>query len=460
MPLLKNQKSLSETKIIINRINLIFAIRFGLKTEMNNNKTKTRLNPLLLTAVICISTLSGFAQISTSALTGADEVNTITTAVPLLMISPDARSGAMGDAGVASSPDANSIHWNPAKLAFIENDMGFSVSYTPWLRALVPDINLAYLSGYKKIDKDQTLGATLLYFSLGNIVFTNIVGEVTGEFNPNEFALDLAYSRKLGDNISGGLALRYIHSNLTGGYYIESAGESRPGRSIAADVSVFYQDKVSLGEKDGTLGLGMNISNIGAKISYTQTADQDFIPINLRLGSSLTLDIDDYNSIAFVGDLNKLLVPTPPVYLLDNDGNLVYDADGNKMIEFGKDPNRSVPNGIFSSFSDAPGVVINSETGERSVFKEEMREFTYSLGMEYWYDKQFAVRAGYFHEHATKGARKYFTLGAGLKYNVFGLDFAYLIPTETRHPLENTLRFTLVFDFEGFKLQENKESAE
>ena len=227
---------------------------------MNFNKNRIRLNALILSAAIGLSTLPAFAQISTSALTGADEVNTITTAVPLLMISPDARAGAMGDAGVASSPDANSIHWNPAKLAFIENDLGFAVSYTPWLRALVPDINLAYLSGYKKIDKDQAIGATLLYFSLGNIVFTNIVGEVTGEFNPNEFALDLAYSRKLGDNISGGLALRYIYSNLTGGYYIESAGESRPGRSIAADVSVFYQNDVNLGEKDGELGLGLNVS--------------------------------------------------------------------------------------------------------------------------------------------------------------------------------------------------------
>lgn len=427
---------------------------------MNFNKNRTRLATLLLSAAIGLSALVGHAQISTSALTGADEVNTITTAVPLLMISPDARSGAMGDAGVASSPDANSIHWNPAKLAFIENDLGFAVSYTPWLRALVPDINLAYISGYKKIDKDQALGATLLYFSLGNIVFTNIVGEVTGEFNPNEFAIDLAYSRKLGDNISGGLALRYIYSNLTGGYYIESAGESRPGRSIAADVSVFYQDDVNLGEKEGKLGLGLNVSNIGSKISYTQTADKDFIPINFRFGTSLTIDIDEYNSIAFVGDLNKLLVPTPPIYLTDNDGNPIEDADGNKLIEFGKDPNRSVPNGMFGSFNDAPGVVVNTETGERSIFKEEMREFTYSAGAEYWYDKQFAVRAGYFHEHATKGARKYFTLGAGLKYNVFGLDFAYLIPTETRHPLENTLRFTLVFDFEGFKKQEIEESGE
>jgi hypothetical protein len=385
------------------------------------------------------------------------QVNTITTAVPLLMISPDARAAAMGDAGVASTPDANSIHWNPAKLAFIKDDIGFSVSYTPWLRALVPDINLAYISGYKKIDDDQALGMSLLYFSLGNITFTNIAGEVTGEFNPNEFAFDLAYTRKLSDKLSGGLALRYIYSNLTGGYYIESAGESKPGQSIAADVSVYYQNEVELGEKGGLLGLGMNISNIGAKIAYTETADRDFIPINMRVGASLTIDIDKYNSIAFVGDINKLLVPTPPVYQTDSSGNPIIE-DGKKVVEYGMDPDRSVVSGMFGSFSDAPGVIVNAETGERSVFKEEMRELTYSAGFEYWYDNQFAVRAGYFHEHSTKGNRQYFTLGAGLKYNVFGLDFAYLIPTEARHPLENTLRFTLLFDFEGFKEQSKEKS--
>lgn len=424
---------------------------------------------LLIRCTALIVLVVGNLQLSNAQQTGQGaraelvQVNTITTAVPLLMISPDARAGAMGDAGVASTPDANSIHWNPAKLAFIKDDIGFSVSYTPWLRKLVPDINLAYISGYKKIDKDQAIGATLLYFSLGNITFTNMQGEVTGQFNPNEFAFDLAYTRKLGDRLSGGLALRYIHSNLTGGYYLESAGESKPGRSIAADVSVYYQNEVELGEKGGLLGLGMNISNIGSKMAYTETADRDFIPINMRLGSSLTIDIDQYNSIAFVGDVNKLLVPTPPAYQLDTAGN---------EIMIGKDPERSVVSGMFGSFSDAPGVVMNDEYGQPllnddgeaqveagSVFKEEMREITYSVGFEYWYDKQFAVRAGYFYEHATKGNRKYFTLGAGLKYNVFGLDFSYLIPTEAQHPLENTLRFTLLFDFEGFK-EQNKENSQ
>jgi len=407
-------------------------------------------------AIILISSTgpSVFGQsLATNQLAGGT-VNTITTAVPLLMISPDARSGAMGDVGAGTSPDANSIHWNPAKLAFVEKDMGFAVSYTPWLRALVPDINLAYLSGYKRIDDEQTIGATLLYFSLGNIIFTNIKGDVTGEFNPQEFAFDVAYARKLGDQFSGGLAMRYIHSNLTGGYYIESAGESKPGQSMAADVSVFYENEVAVGEKDGTLGIGMNISNIGSKISYTETADKDFIPINLRLGSALNIKIDDYNTLMFAADVNKLLVPTPPIY----DTTIV---GGGQEIKYGKDPNRGIVSGMFGSFADAPGIQMSDDNpDDRSVFREEMREITYSFGVEYWYDKQFAIRAGYFHEHVTKGARKYFTLGAGLKYQVFGLDFAYLIPTATRHPLENTLRFTLVFDFEGFSEQNTPEISQ
>jgi len=409
---------------------------------------------MLSLLVIAFGTRSTQAQIQTNQLNGGT-VNTITTAVPLLLISPDARSGAMGDAGVASKPDANSAHWNPSKFAFIDDDMGFSVSYTPWLRALVPDINLAYLSGYKRIDKNQTIGLSLLYFSLGNIIFTNMVGEVTGEFNPNEFSIDGTYARKLSDHFSGGIALRYIYSNLTGGYYIESAGQSKAGQSIAADISVYYQNDVELGDKSGEYAFGLNISNIGSKMSYTETADRDFIPINLRLGGRLSVDIDEYNSISIIADVNKLLVPTPPVYELDSAGNPVQDASGNKVILYGKDPNRSVVSGMVGSFNDAPGVLNSS--GERSIGKEELREITYSIGLEYWYSGQFAVRAGYFHEHATKGNRKFFTLGAGLKYNVFGIDFAYLIPTEAKHPLENTLRFTLLFDFEGLK-EQNEES--
>ncbi|MDD3876849.1 MAG: type IX secretion system outer membrane channel protein PorV [Bacteroidales bacterium] len=372
-----------------------------------------------------------------------NQINTITTAVPFLLIAPDARAGALGDAGVASKPDANSMHWNPAKYAFIDNDMGFSMSYSPWLRALIPDINLAYLTGYKRIDKQSTVAASMLYFSLGDITFTDINGYTTGEFKPHEFAIDLTYARLFSENISGAVAFRYIFSNLTGGIDVQGA-KSRPGQSVAADISAFYSKPLEIPSYDALFSFGVNISNIGTKISYTENIETDFIPINLRLGPNLTIDLDQYNSMSLMVDLNKLLVPTPPYWKLDTNGSPVKGPDGKREVLLGKDPNVSVVSGMFSSFSDAPGG-----------FKEEVREITISAGLEYWYDKQFAIRAGYFYEHATKGNRKYFTLGAGLKYNVFGLDFAYLIPTEQRNPLENTLRFSLLFDFVAFAEQNN-----
>lgn len=382
------------------------------------------------------------AQLNKDSLLG--QVNTITTAVPLLLITPDSRAGALGDAGVASSPDANSIHWNASKLAFVEKKMGASISYTPWLRALVPDINLAYLSFYYKAKKKGTFASSLRYFSLGNITFTDIVGNQIGQFRPNEFAFDAAYALKLTDNYSMGGAVRYIYSNLTGGFSVQNA-TSKVGQSVAVDVSGYYQnDKLEIQGKKAKAAGGFNISNIGSKVSYTNTGIKDFIPINLRFGGSFTMDLDEYNSITFLGDINKLLVPTPPVYAADASGNPVRDPNtGEYVIAKGKNPDRSVVAGILGSFGDAPGGG-----------KEELRELMYSTGIEYWYDKQFALRAGYFHEHATKGNRKYVTVGVGLKYNVFGLDFAYIIPTEQKHPLARTLRFTLLFDFDAFKEQE------
>ena len=376
------------------------------------------------------------------------QINTITTAVPFLLIAPDARSGAMGDAGVATSPDANSIHWNPAKLAFVEKNIGFSLSYTPWLRALVPDIYLGYLAGYKKLKNDQTLGFSLLYFSLGDITFTDNAGNVTGQFNPKELSVDVAYARKLGDDFSGGLALRYINSNLTGGAFLPSGSYSHAGNSVAADISVFYHKEVDINSKKSIFTSGVNFSNIGAKISYTESGNKDFIPTNFRFGAGLKMDLDDYNSLAFTADINKLLVPTPPVYMKDVSGKDSV-SDGNKIVLYGKDPNVSVAGAIFSSWGDAPGG-----------FAEELKEFTYSLGLEYWYDKQFAIRAGYFHEAATKGNRQFFTVGAGVKYNVFGIDFAYLIPTQQKHPLENTLRFTLLIDFDSLKSSDDSGGEE
>lgn len=369
-------------------------------------------------------------------------INTITTAVPFLMIAPDARGGALGDAGVASSPDAFSMHWNPAKYAFIDKQMGFSLSFSPWLRKLVNDIYLGYLTGYYKIDDRQTVAMSLRYFSLGEILFTDEIGNPLNYYQPYEFALDGTYARKFSEKWSGGIAGRFIYSNLTQGQYVGGA-ESSAGISVAADVSVYYQTPVELGDIDGTFAWGMNISNIGAKISYSQTnIKKDFIPTNFRIGPSLTINIDEYNTMSFMLDINKLLVPTPPIYLRDTNGQFVVGPDGERVIESGMDPEVSVVQGMIQSWYDAP-----------DGFSEELREFSFGGGIEYWYNKLFAIRGGFFYEDKTKGNRKFFTLGAGLKYNVFGIDFAYLIPLEQQNPLENTLRFSLIFDFDAFRNQ-------
>lgn len=391
------------------------------------------------------------------------QLNTITTAVPFLLIAPDSRAGGMGDIGVSTSPDANSIHWNCSQIAQASNEFEVSMAYSPWLRSLVPDISLAYLSGYKKLDRVSGAGASLRYFSLGDITFTDIQGNTVGFFSPTEFALDVAYGRMLGERVSGGLAFRYVYSNLTGGFAASNIS-TRPGQSVAADVNAYYfNPKFSLGSKDATLGAGFNLSNIGAKMAYTVTSDRDFIPMNLRLGSTVTLLMDDYNSVGFSAEFNKLLVPTPPLYKEDSLGNPLIE-NGKLVIASGFDNEVGTASALFRSFYDAPGTPIVDDDGDLvsntdgtlaiekgSRFKEEMREINISLGMEYWYDKQFALRVGYFHEHPTKGARKFITLGAGLRYNVFALDFSYLIATTQRNPLANTLRFTLRFNFETLK---------
>lgn len=379
------------------------------------------------------------------------QLNTITTAVPFLMIGPDARAGGMAEVGAATSPDGNCIHWNTSKMAFLEDKMGFAVSYTPWLRALVPDINLAYISGYGKLGKknDQALGASLRYFSLGEITFTDNVGNVIGNFTPNEFALDVAYARKLSNEFSGGIALRYVYSNLTGGINVGGAN-TRPGMAGAADVSFYYRTrKVEVAKKKTEISAGINFSNIGSKMSYTQNNQEDFIPMNMRFGVGFKIWADEHNSIAIYYDLNKLLVPTPPRYdsrdsIITQAGNTIPNPNKGKIIA-GKDPNVSVPAAIFQSFGDAPGGSA-----------EEWKEVNHSIALEYWYQEYFSVRAGFFYEDYTKGNRQFFTIGAGFRYNVFGLDFAYLIPTQQRHPLENTLRFTLRFDFASLK-GKNKE---
>lgn len=393
------------------------------------------------------------AQVNLNGSEANSEINTITTAVPFLLISPDSRSGAMGDVGVALSPDANSIHWNPAKLAFIDDDkdMGFSLSYSPWLRALVNDINLAYLSGYKKLDESSAIGFSLRYFSLGDITFTNNYGDEIRNFKPNEFAIDGTYSRKLGERFGAGIAARYIYSNLTGG--ISSSGaDVKAGQSVAVDISAYYEtEEFKISDKDAYVAYGLNISNIGAKMSYTDAANRDFIPTNMRLGTAFNVELDDFNKLTIALDANKLLVPTQPVYLQEN-GSVIYGTDG-PIIFSGKDPNVGVASGIFGSFSDAPGDVVIDEDGNTTEvvkgtkFKEELREVNLSVGAEYLYNDLLAIRAGYFHEHWSKGNRRFISLGAGIKYSVFELDLSYLLALTQASPLANTLRFTLRFNF-------------
>ena len=357
--------------------------------------------------------------------------NTISRAVPYLSITPDSRAGGMGDAGVGTTPDVNSQHWNPAKYAFSEMDMGVGLSYSPWLRALTDDINLAYLVGYKKLDDVQTISSSLRYFSLGDIVFTDSYGQELNQVKPNEFALDLGYTRLLSEMFSGAVAVRYIRSDLTAGQMINGV-ESHAGNSFAADVAFYYYNEFRANRRDNVFSAGINIQNIGAKISYTDGEVKDFIPTMLKLGASYTTEMDDYNTISFAVEANKLLVPTPPKDTTTYEsGDVIYPGGINSDI--------GVISGIFKSFGDAPGGMA-----------EELQEINLSVGFEYWYNKQFAVRGGYFYEHENKGNRKFITFGAGLKMNVFALDFSYLLPTQQNHPLANTLRFTLTFDVDAF----------
>ena len=366
----------------------------------------------------CISTVKG----QTVPQSDGKFSNTIQTAAPFLLIAPDARSGAMGDVGAAISADVNSMHWNPAKLAFVENRTGFSVSYTPWLRNLVPDIDLGYLAVYHQLDERNTIGGSLRYFSYGSIQLTDNSQQDIGIYSPNEFAVDGTFARKFGENFSLGTAVRYIRSSLSNGQF--NGQEIRPASALAADVSAYFKNGTMLLGKDAEVAWGVNISNIGTKVNYSDAAEKSFLPTNLKIGGATTLNIDDLNKFTVALDINKLLVPTSPI----------RDENGN--ITSGKDPDRSVPSGIFGSFSDAPGG-----------FSEEVKEINYSLGTEYWYNQQFAVRAGYFYENPTKGDRQYLTLGAGLKYNVFNLDFAYLLANQQKSPLAQTLRFSLIFNF-------------
>ena len=349
--------------------------------------------------------------------------NTIQTAAPFLLITPDARSGAMGEAGVAISADANSMHWNPAKLAFIDKPTGLSASYTPWLRNLVPDVDLGYLSIYHRLDDRNTIAGALRYFSYGSIQLTDNSQNDIGVYSPNEFSIEGSFSRKLGEGFSLGTAIRYIRSSLSNGQF--NGQDIQPATALAADASAYFKKGTIMFGQDTELAFGLNLSNIGTKMSYSDGGAKSFLPTNMKLGGATTFIFDDFNRFTIALDLNKLMVPTSPIR--DSNGNIIS----------GRDPDRSVPSGIFGSFTDAPGG-----------FSEEFNEISYSLGTEYWYNKQFAIRSGYFYEAPSKGDRRYFTVGAGLKYNVFNIDLAYLLANQQTSPLAQTLRFSLVFNFE------------
>ena len=379
--------------------------------------------------------------VSMKDLTGrlAEEVNAITTMVPFLTITPDSRSAAMGDAGAALfSPDANSVSWNMSNLVFANKKSGFSLSYAPWLRQLVDDVGFSYLSGYGKLGDNIAVGGSFRYFSLGNIQFTDVDGNATGNFNPNEFAFDGGCAIKLNNNFSWGVDLRFIYSNLTGNRAIGGI-DYKAAIGGAGDVNFTYKTEIKNGPKYDKLKVGLNIQNVGSKMTYSSKEKMDFLPTNLKLGVGYSTEIDEYNKISVYADINKLLVPTRPYYLQKFNGGDSIAPNGEKVLLAGMDPNVGVVQGMVQSFYDAPGGV-----------KEELNEVMLGGGVEYTYNDQFVGRAGVFYEAKQKGGRQYATVGFGIKYQTLTIDAAYLIPFASRHPLQNQMRFSLLFDIGAF----------
>ncbi len=367
--------------------------------------------------------------------------NTVLSAMPFLRIVPDARSGALGDAGIALSPTSDAMHFNASNLAFSNNDFGLSTTFTPWLTNLgLNDVYLAYLSGYKSIDDLQTVGAALRFFSLGEINFTDREGVSTGTGRPRELEAAFAYARKLSPDFSAGITAKYVYSNLASGQQTEIGNTISAANAFAVDLSVTWEKELDLTSYESALKVGGAITNLGSKVSYTRNEVKDFLPANLGIGAALDLGFDEFNQLTFALDFNKLLLPTPVAFnIMDDDGNIIqnpeWDEDGNGVADYREKP---LFGGVFGSFGDAQGG-----------FSEEMSEINISAAVEYWYAKQFAVRAGYFFEHPLKGDRQFLTVGFGLKYNVYGFNLSYLVPTNNqRGPLDNTLRFTLNIDIE------------
>ncbi|MFY0592907.1 MAG: type IX secretion system outer membrane channel protein PorV [Roseivirga sp.] len=345
-------------------------------------------------------------------------INVITTAVPFLSIAPDPVSGAMGDVGAATDPDANSTFWNPAKLAFINQNSGLALTYTPWLSKYVDDMSISYLTGFKKLDDQSVIGASMTYFDLGDIQLTDGAGNSIGDFTPREFAFSATYSRQLSRNFSLGITGKYIYSNLSGNITTSPVTDPKPGTSIAADIGIYYKSELVVLQKPSQLSYGASITNIGSKLSYNSADEEDFIPTNLRVGSALSSYLDQYNKITLALDFNKLMVPTP-------------QRDGSER-------DKGLLGGMFGSFGDAPGG-----------FSEELQEVSISFGAEYEYQEKFAFRTGYFYEHRNKGNRKYFTAGVGFTAKQLEINFSYLVPQFQEHPLAETLRFGLILNLSG-----------
>jgi hypothetical protein len=404
------------------------------------------------------------AQPTSSGASNEDlQLNTITTAMPFLSITPDSRAGAMGDAGTALSANSHSIFWNTAMLNFSKEDAEISVSYTPWLRQLTNDMSLSYVSGYKRIGTRHAVTGALRFFSLGEITFTDNSGSKIRDDKPSEFEVAGGYAFKLADKFSIGINGKFAYSNLTGGL-VTPGGTSKAGVAGASDISfIYYNEEAELGGKSGVLSLGATINNIGNKIAYSEvsTDQRDFLPMNLKLGSAYTMKFDKFNSLTLALDFQKLLVPTPPL----------RDAVTGEIIS-GKNNNIGVISGMLQSFGDAPGQLAVDDQGDYiqdasgkyeikkgSKLKEELREINIATGLEYWYNNMFAIRGGFFYEHYTKGSRQYFNAGIGLKYKIIGIDISYLAALRQGNPLANTVRFTLRFQI-GNTAKSNESAPE
>lgn len=407
-----------------------------------------------LISILLCSSLLAQGGVNPNDLSGQEsklDLNTITTALPFMAITPDSRAGGMGDAGTALSGNSSSIYWNTSMLIFAEDKSEVSVSYTPWLRQLTNDIHLSYLSGYSKIGDRHVAGGSLRYFSLGEITFTDNQGNIIRNDKPNEFELTGSYAFRMGQRTSIGLNGKFVYSNLTGGLVVEGI-DSKAAIAGAADLSfTFYNDEARIGKTKGVYTFAATINNLGNKVAYSSQQNRDFIPMNLKIGNSFKAQFDKYNSLTFAVDLQKMLVPTPMISnARPGYGSLPDD------VTFGKSNDVGVIAGLLNSFTDAPGTPVKNEDGsyedntgqvvKGSKLKEELSEINICGGLEYWYNNMFAVRGGYFWEARNKGNRQYFNIGVGLKYNKFGLDFSYLAAVGGRQsPLANTVRFTLRF---------------